>query len=536
MTIKISPLNLLLDEQNPRFLTIEQRTQTAIRKYMAMYEDVCQLARDINDNEGLILGERIVIIEENGKYVVMEGNRRACALQFMLKRDLIPDGFEHKIKNASKRTLANIEELEVDIAPDRDYAILLMAKRHISGVKHWKPLAKKQFFSNMYDSGNSISKLNEMTGVSVNSIRKHIRDYKFLLKASNEYKKNHPQFEEDFLSYHINSFLRIFSAKQEIGFGNKVAPVDILKIRHDNRQNTISDLPKDIFRKIVQLVFEATIVKETVDTRDTLFSVNGVKSLIDSITDKDKGNSSSKGNSTASRNQETFDGEKADKNGEGNETTEHNKDGNASGYKGDYGTHHKGNPNTESKSDGQGDANSREGKQKTGGPTGGGSDPSTFFEYISWENKLFPSNNDHAALIVALDELHRMSRNKTKVDRRSVKTYCAYPVAAGMLLRSAYEQSLILQLKKTGQWESLKKTYTFPMLSNIEDKVKNNKGQVLPDRSMRRAFNQIVSAKSREFLNANVHNPWLIRATSDTLEGMANGGMRSLIQMIIDYQ
>jgi len=129
-----------------------------------------------------------------------------------------------------------------------------------------------------------------------------------------------------------------------------------------------------------------------------------------------------------------------------------------------------------------------------------------------------------------------MSLNATKFNGRTIKAYSAYPVGAGMLVRTAYEQALILQLKKAGLWNPLKVQYTFPMLSNIEDHVKKNTTKALPDVSMRKAFNQIVLAKSREFLNSNVHSPWLIRATSDSLEGLANGGMLLLIQLIIDNQ
>jgi hypothetical protein len=173
------------------------------------------------------------------------------------------------------------------------------------------------------------------------------------------------------------------------------------------------------------------------------------------------------------------------------------------------------------------------GSGATGGPTPGGDIPGTFFEHISWHGKLDPTNNDHIGLIVALDELHRMSSKKIREDGRQEKIYCAFPVGAGMLLRTAYEQSLILQLKKTGMWNNLKQQFTFPMLSNIENHVKQNKATVLPDQNMNKAFNSIISIRSRDFLNSNIHNPGLIRTTSSTLEGITNGGVYSLINLII---
>ncbi|WP_217639379.1 hypothetical protein, partial [Aneurinibacillus thermoaerophilus] len=167
-------------------------------------------------------------------------------------------------------------------------------------------------------------------------------------------------------------------------------------------------------------------------------------------------------------------------------------------------------------------------------PSGGGSTPGKFFEHICWD-KLSPQNDDQVGLIVALDELYRMSNKTMKISGRTVKIYEEFPVSAGMLLRTAYEQALILQLKKTNLWGSLLQKYRLPMLSNIESHVDSNINIALPLENMRKAFRQIKSARSRDFLNSNVHNPGLIRTTSATLEGLASGGMLSLIRLIIEY-
>lgn len=87
MAIAISPLDLLLDTENPRFVILQSREQADIRKYLVTYEDVCQLATDINTYGRLLPGERIVALHEGDKYVVVEGNRRTCSLQMLLNRD-----------------------------------------------------------------------------------------------------------------------------------------------------------------------------------------------------------------------------------------------------------------------------------------------------------------------------------------------------------------------------------------------------------------------------------------------------------------
>lgn len=181
MAIAISPLDLLLDTENPRFVILQSREQADIRKYLVTYEDVCQLATDINTYGRLLPGERIVALHEGDKYVVVEGNRRTCSLQMLLNRELIPDGFAHRIPHTSASILTNCSNIEVDILSDRNSALELMTKRHIDGVKQWKPLAKKQFFAANYKNGQgqSIHDLSRITGVREGDIKEDIRDYKF---------------------------------------------------------------------------------------------------------------------------------------------------------------------------------------------------------------------------------------------------------------------------------------------------------------------------------------------------------------------
>lgn len=110
MAIAISPLDLLLDTENPRFVILQSREQADIRKYLVTYEDVCQLATDINTYGRLLPGERIVALHEGDKYVVVEGNRRTCSLQMLLNRELIPDGFAHRIPHTSASILNKLQQ------------------------------------------------------------------------------------------------------------------------------------------------------------------------------------------------------------------------------------------------------------------------------------------------------------------------------------------------------------------------------------------------------------------------------------------
>lgn len=525
MPIRISPLELRLDHDNPRFVVIPTRTQETIRRYLVTYEDVCQLAKTINASKGLLLGERIVAVENGDRYVVMEGNRRTCALQMLINPDLIPEGTEHIVPAASSETLANIKEIEVDVAPDRDYALNLMARRHIEGVKQWKPLAKKRFFANLFDKGSSIAEIVRRTGVSRSTVKKDIIEYKLLLTASREYKKQHPDFEEDFTSYKIEPFLRLFSAKQKTESGATCKPNDILRLTYGDDLNTISGLPDGVFERVLAMVFEATIVDGSVSTRQTLYDVPGLKDVIEAaIVQLGMCESSEavQGNDTREETDES--GEEPhpseepnaspqDSSSEASPATEQDGDDRNSSEKTDNSLDHSAIVDPEPSGDDM---------------VPGGEPPAQFFENISWQ-PLDSDEPDHEGLRIALHELHNLSTRK--LARSPVYSY--FPVATGMLLRSAYEQALILQLKKQGRWNELLQRDNHPMLKNIETFINNNLGSVFPDPNMRRAFKAVTKSNYRDFLNANVHDPGLIRTTPKSLEALAAGGLLGLIQKIV---
>jgi hypothetical protein len=518
MSIQISPLELLLDEENPRFVILNKKGQADIRKYLVAYEDTCQLAMAINNYGSLLPGERVVVLQKGSKYIVVEGNRRTCSLQMLLSRKLIPNGFHHKIPRTSDAIKKNCQFIEVDVLDNREKALELMSKRHIEGVKQWKPIAKKQFFASNFQSGQSVSDLARITGIKESEIKSDIRDYKFFLSAYNKYNKNHPDFAKEIINLKIDPFLRVFKSKCSFS-GEKVRPTDILKIAYDDDYNIISPIDNTLFNQIVQLVFEETIISEKIDTRNVLTDVNGIIPLLEKATYGLKTDPNIDEGNSASTNQPSNSDKKNDIDNEtGKSTTE---------------TMAPIRPNVSGDNkNGSGDNTS---DTVSGGSPTGGPSPRTFFETIHWEGKLKPTEPMHEGLLSALYELYLLS-NKN-VSRQ--KAYQLFPVATGMILRTVYEQALKLRLNQVQLWGTYCASVSprsFPTLSGMEGFIKTgvNKAIVLPKREMVDAFDRVIAASHRDFLNANIHHPGNIRVSTDTLEGIACGGMFYLIQSIID--
>lgn len=150
---------------------------------------------------------------------------------------------------------------------------------------------------------------------------------------------------------------------------------------------------------------------------------------------------------------------------------------------------------------------------------------------IDW-HKLNASKLDHQGLLVAIHELYQLSNRNCG----GQKAYKVFPNATGMILRTVYEQALCLRLKQINLWGAYFQGLNRipPSLSNMETFIMNNLNQVFPESDIRRAYNQIIHAGHREFLNATIHAPGTVSLTADSLESIAANGMYAVIQWILD--
>jgi hypothetical protein len=183
---RIKPLDIALDRDNPRINVEPSDKESDIIRKLIKYEDVQDLARKIAKT-GLLPGERIITVQENGQWVVLEGNRRICACKLLLSPNLVPTEYRKTfpiISTASE--IALIERVDADVAPDRRAAEPILTLRHTeSGVRKWKPVARMRRVRRLLDEGFSIEQIATETNSSVGGIRKTIREYRLLQLAVN---------------------------------------------------------------------------------------------------------------------------------------------------------------------------------------------------------------------------------------------------------------------------------------------------------------------------------------------------------------
>lgn len=153
-TLKVT--NLYLDPDNIR-LDLKNKTQDALISDLFANENTMQILEGIA-KYGFFPDELPLVVKDNNKWVVLEGNRRVAALKAIINPHLVP-GYESKIKKILSSAIP-IQEIQVVVAPNRSKALQLLANKHTKVTrKRWQPLRQAYFYYAQYKNGKSIKDL-----------------------------------------------------------------------------------------------------------------------------------------------------------------------------------------------------------------------------------------------------------------------------------------------------------------------------------------------------------------------------------------
>jgi hypothetical protein len=185
-TAYLDTKDLVLDPLNPRIDVPPAATQEQIRVALLDSEDVPTLAKEIADSDGRMAGEKLIVLRQNGRFVVVEGNRRACACQMLLERDLIPDGYEMQFPTSvSSATLQQIAQLEADLAPTREDVEPVITRRHTeSGIKRWTPMANQRRIKRFLAAGRSLEDICRIAHIKISTARRIVQSLAVMEAAS----------------------------------------------------------------------------------------------------------------------------------------------------------------------------------------------------------------------------------------------------------------------------------------------------------------------------------------------------------------
>ena len=188
--IELSIGQIYLDPNNPRFVhdgwtpildemmaDVDVQTKT-FNRMMERVHRVDQVLINMEIN-GYLPIDRVIVREfKQGKYVVLEGNRRITAAKILLKRQEKGD----EIGEAILASLHSIPCLEYT-GLDEDAAWVFQGIRHITGIRAWSAYNKAKLLSEQREDGQTLTEVGKIFGLSGRGAGQWIRGYKAFRQA-----------------------------------------------------------------------------------------------------------------------------------------------------------------------------------------------------------------------------------------------------------------------------------------------------------------------------------------------------------------
>lgn len=148
----VSINDIELDPENPRLPESVDRDQQHMLDYIAESTSIEELMQAIGENN-YFTGEPIIVIphpHRDGKFVVVEGNRRLTAVK------LLNDPSNCSTPGSKMREIAQSARFKPSRVPivkraNRAEVLPYLGFRHITGVKQWEPLAKARYIEQLFN-------------------------------------------------------------------------------------------------------------------------------------------------------------------------------------------------------------------------------------------------------------------------------------------------------------------------------------------------------------------------------------------------
>lgn len=199
---KINISDLKLDIHNPRLpkstqLRTEKNKHNAeeiIVEFMLLEAATLELMMAIGEND-YFAGEQLLVvpdIDDEGKYIVVEGNRRLTAVKLLSNPDLA------KVKKESlKKICAEADHKPIDIPclifEKKESILKYLGFRHITGIKSWRLLEKARYLNDLkvqefenVNFGQACRDIAKMIGSSTSYIRRLLTGLALYRKVEDE--------------------------------------------------------------------------------------------------------------------------------------------------------------------------------------------------------------------------------------------------------------------------------------------------------------------------------------------------------------
>lgn len=183
---------LVLDRENPRLVGNDpSASDEAVIAQLFKGEELGELLQSIAAN-GYLDIEPLIVMEQNGALVVLEGNRRLAAIRLFREPELVDRIFDRervriKVPDISDDARATLEEVSVYRVAKRDDARSFIGFKHINGAAKWDSYAKGKFAADWYRDGRvSLAEIAEKIGDKHATIKRMVNAIYVLEQADSE--------------------------------------------------------------------------------------------------------------------------------------------------------------------------------------------------------------------------------------------------------------------------------------------------------------------------------------------------------------
>lgn len=177
---------LRLDRRNPRLVEFGVTGNTPEKEIVEILwdtMDVQELVQSIAAS-GYFEHEPLIVVEEGGKRVVIEGNRRLAAVRVLLDNHLA-DAVNCRIRIADKSKRRALEHLPVLIS-DRASSWRYLGFKHVNGPAKWSSYAKAQYIAEVHRNYDiPLTKIAEQIGDRHKTVQRLYRGLMVVEQAEN---------------------------------------------------------------------------------------------------------------------------------------------------------------------------------------------------------------------------------------------------------------------------------------------------------------------------------------------------------------
>ncbi|MCP4148177.1 MAG: hypothetical protein GY757_10550 [bacterium] len=221
---------LLFDKRNPRLVEFSEinpkTTEKEVIEILWETMDVMELVLSIAAR-GYFKNEPLVVSNETGKSVVIEGNRRLAAVKIILDPTLIDAVIPH-VEQSIKESL---RELPVMIATRKE-AWQYVGFKHVNGPAKWGSFAKAKYVAQVHnDFQVPLDQISRQIGDTHRTVQRLYRGLMVIEQAENEklfsredIKKSHFAFSHLYTGLQYNGFSQFLDLKDEVDETKEFVP------------------------------------------------------------------------------------------------------------------------------------------------------------------------------------------------------------------------------------------------------------------------------------------------------------------------